>query len=153
MDEAIVNAPFGQLRLIAKNDALAGIEFLLERHALKKPVSPLLREAEAQLGIYFRNPRHRFDLPMLLSGTDFQRRVWQALSDIQPGAPLTYGQLAEKLSTAPRAIGGACGANPIPVVVPCHRVVAASGLGGFMHTRYLGPLNIKSWLLAHERAD
>ena len=90
---------------------------------------------------------------MLLSGTDFQRRVWQALSDIQPGAPLTYGQLAEKLGTAPRAVGGACGANPIPVIVPCHRVVSASGLGGFMRTRYLGPLNIKSWLLAHERAD
>ncbi len=153
MDDAVINAPFGQLRLIAENDALTAIEFLLERRAPKQPVSPLLRETEAQLGTYFRNPRHQFDLPMLLSGTDFQRRVWQALSDIQPGAPLTYGQLAGKLGTGPRAIGGACGANPIPVIVPCHRVVSASGLGGFMRTRYLGPLNIKSWLLAHERPD
>jgi methylated-DNA-[protein]-cysteine S-methyltransferase len=150
MNEAIIDAPFGQLKLTAQNEYLTGIEFLLERRAPAKPDSPLLRETAAQLGTYFRNPRHRFDLPVQLDGTDFQRRVWQALCEIPPGAPFTYGQLAEKLSTAPRAIGGACGANPVPVVVPCHRVVAASGLGGFMRTRYLGSLNIKSWLLAHE---
>jgi methylated-DNA-[protein]-cysteine S-methyltransferase len=150
MDEAVINAPFGQLKLIAENDILTGIEFLLERHALKKPVSPLLRETEAQLAAYFKNPRHRFDLPMKLNGTSFQRRVWQTLCKIQPGSPLTYGQLAEKLGTAPRAVGGACGANPIPIIVPCHRVVSASGLGGFMRTKYLAPLNIKSWLLEHE---
>ena len=87
---------------------------------------------------------------MKLNGTAFQRRVWQALCKIPAGAPLTYGQLAQKLGTAPRPIGGACGANPIPIIVPCHRVVSASGLGGFMRTRYLGSLNVKSWLLAHE---
>lgn len=150
MNQAVINVPFGQLRLIAENDALTGIEFLLERHALKKPASPLLKETEAQLAAYFRDPGHHFDLPLKLSGTDFQRGVWQALREIRPGSPLTYGQLAEKLGTAPRAVGGACGANPIPVVVPCHRVVSASGIGGFMRTKYLGPLNIKSWLLAHE---
>ncbi|HYP66903.1 MAG TPA: methylated-DNA--[protein]-cysteine S-methyltransferase [Thiobacillaceae bacterium] len=150
MNQAVINVPFGQLRLIAESDALTGIEFLLERHALKKPASPLLKETEAQLAAYFRDPGHRFDLPLKLSGTDFQRGVWQALREIRPGSPLTYGQLAEKLGTAPRAVGGACGANPIPVVVPCHRVVSALGIGGFMRTKYLGPLNIKSWLLGHE---
>jgi methylated-DNA-[protein]-cysteine S-methyltransferase len=151
MDHAIIEAPFGQLRLLADDDFLTGIEFLLEHEALKKPASPLLRETEAQLAAYFSNPHHQFDLPTRLDGTPFQLKVWQALCDIPPGAPLTYGQLAKKLGTAPRAVGGACGANPIPVIVPCHRVVSASGLGGFMRTRYLGPLNIKSWLLAHER--
>jgi methylated-DNA-[protein]-cysteine S-methyltransferase len=151
MDQAVIDAPFGQLRLTANHDSLTGIEFLLEPQATVKPASPLLKETEAQLLAYFRNPNHQFDLPMRLQGTPFQRGVWQALCDIPPGAPLTYGQLAKKLSTAPRAIGGACGANPIPIIVPCHRVVSASGLGGFMRTRYLGPLNIKSWLLAHER--
>ena len=152
MDQAIINAPFGQLRLIADDGYLTGIDFLLEKQPLKKPATPLLREAEAQLVAYFRNPEHPFDLPLRLEGTAFQRRVWQALEEIPPGAPLTYGQLAKKLKTAPRAVGGACGANPIPIIVPCHRVVSASGLGGFMKTRYLGSLNIKSWLLAHERA-
>jgi methylated-DNA-[protein]-cysteine S-methyltransferase len=150
MDEAIINAPFGQLRLTAENDFLTGIEFLLERHALKKPAAPLLKETEAQLAAYFKNPHHRFDLPMKLNGTPFQQQVWKGLCKIKPGSPLTYGQLAQKLGTAPRAVGGACGANPIPIIVPCHRVVSASGLGGFMRTKYLGSLNIKSWLLEHE---
>ncbi len=153
MDEAIVNAPFGQLRLISDGDFLCGVEFLLERLPPKKPVSALLREAETQLGSYFLNSRHQFDLPLRLRGTAFQQRVWKALRDIPPGLPQTYSQLAKTLDTAPRPVGGACGANPLPVIVPCHRVIAASGLGGFMRTRYLGPLNIKSWLLAHERSD
>jgi methylated-DNA-[protein]-cysteine S-methyltransferase len=152
MDHAVINAPFGQLRLIADRDILTGIDFLLEHEPAKTPTTPLLRETAAQLRTYFKNPHFQFDLPMRLEGTPFQLRVWQALCDIPPGAPLTYGQLAQKLSTAPRAVGGACGANPIPVIVPCHRVVSASGIGGFMGTRYLGPLSIKSWLLAHERA-
>lgn len=153
MDIAVIDAPFGQLRLIADRDTLTGIEFLLEQVPLRKPASPLLKETEAQLRAYFENAHHQFNLPMRLDGTPFQLKVWQALRDIPPGDPLTYGQLAKKLDTAPRAVGGACGANPIPVIVPCHRVVSAGGLGGFMGTRYLGPLNIKSWLLAHERNE
>lgn len=151
MDQAVIDAPFGQLKLTADHDSLSGIEFLLEPQAPIKPASPLLKETAAQLVAYFRNPNHPFDLPMRLEGTPFQRRVWQALCEIPLGTPLTYGQLAQKLSTAPRAIGGACGDNPLPIIVPCHRVISAAGIGGFMHTRYLGPLNIKSWLLAHER--
>jgi methylated-DNA-[protein]-cysteine S-methyltransferase len=150
LNSAIINAPFGQLRLTAENDVLTGIEFLLERHSLKKPASSLLKETEAQLNAYFKNPHHAFDLPMTLEGTAFQQQVWNALCDIPAGDPLTYGQLAKKLGTAPRAVGGACGSNPIPVIVPCHRVVSAAGLGGFMQTRYLGSLKIKSWLLEHE---
>lgn len=151
MDTAVIDAPFGQLRLIAERDTLTGIDFLLEPEPVKKPATPLLKETAVQLRAYFDNPRHQFDLPLRLDGTPFQLKVWQALCDISPGDPLTYGQLAKKLGTAPRAVGGACGANPVPVIVPCHRVVSAGGLGGFMGTRYLGSLNIKSWLLAHER--
>ncbi|MGA7179094.1 MAG: methylated-DNA--[protein]-cysteine S-methyltransferase [Thiobacillaceae bacterium] len=150
MDEAVINVPFGQLKLSAESDFLTGIEFLPKRHALKKPASPLLKETEAQLNAYFCNPRHAFDLPINLNGTRFQKQVWKALCEIPAGAPLTYGQLAQILDTAPRAIGGACGSNPLPVIVPCHRVVSATGLGGFMRTKSLASLNIKSWLLAHE---
>ncbi len=153
MEQAIINAPFGQLKLTANHDCLTGIEFLLDRETLKKPGCALLKETCVQLDAYFTNPHHVFDLPMKLNGTAFQQNVWQALRGIPAGTPLTYGQLAKKLDTAPRAVGGACGANPIPIIVPCHRVVSASGIGGFMKTRYLGPLNIKSWLLAHEQGN
>ena len=153
MDQAVIDAPFGQLRLIADRYTLTGIEFLLEREPANKPATPVLKETERQLRAYFKDAHHRFNLPMRLDGTPFQLKVWQVLCDIPPGDPLTYGQLAKKLGTAPRAVGGACGANPIPVIVPCHRVVSAGGLGGFMGTRYPGPLNIKSWLLAHERSE
>lgn len=151
MDSAVIDAPFGRLRLVAEDDALSGIDFLLEPLPPRKPATAVLREAAAQLARYFDDPRHRFDLPLKLTGTPFQLKVWQALCEIPAGRPLTYGQLAEKLGTAPRAVGGACGANPLPVIVPCHRVVAAGGLGGFMHSRDGGPLDIKAWLIAHER--
>jgi methylated-DNA-[protein]-cysteine S-methyltransferase len=150
MEQAVINAPFGQLWLIADDDFLTEIKFLLGPHPLKKPLSPLLKETEAQLLAYFLNPHHDFDLPTKLNGTPFQQRVWQTLCQIRPGATRTYGQLAQTLGTAPRAVGGACGDNPIPIIVPCHRVVSATGLGGFMRTKYLGSLNVKSWLLAHE---
>ena len=151
--DAIIAAPFGQLGLAADQGTLTGIEFLLEPRPLKKPVSSLLKETEAQLAAYFKNPAHVFTLPMQLHGTPFQQRVWQALCEIPAGAPWTYGQLAKILATAPRAVGGACGSNPLPIVVPCHRIVSATGIGGFMHTRELKPLNIKSWLLAHEHKN
>jgi methylated-DNA-[protein]-cysteine S-methyltransferase len=153
MDIAVIDAPFGQLRLLAERDTLTGIDFLLEHEPAKQPATPVLRETAVQLAAYFKDAHFRFDLPMRLDGTPFQLKVWQALCEIPPGDPLTYGQLAKQLATAPRAVGGACGANPIPVIVPCHRVVSAGGLGGFMGTRHLGPLNIKSWLLAHERSE
>lgn len=151
MEYAVIHAPFGQLALTANQGTLTGIEFLLAPQMLKKPVSAVLKETEAQLAAYFCNPQHPFDVPMQLIGTQFQFKVWQALCEIPAGAPLTYGQLAKNLGTAPRAVGGACGSNPIPIIVPCHRVVSASGIGGFMKTRYLGPLGIKSWLLQHEQ--
>jgi methylated-DNA-[protein]-cysteine S-methyltransferase len=88
--------------------------------------------------------------PLAPEGTPFQRRVWKELQRIPPGARLTYGELAERLKTAPRTVGGACRANPIPLLIPCHRVVAANGDGGFAgHTRGHW-LEIKRWLLEHE---
>lgn len=153
MHQAIINAPFGQLKLAADDDCLLEIEFLLAPHQPIPANSPILKETQRQLAAYFKNPRHVFDLPMQLHGTDFQQRVWRALCAIPVGMPITYGELAKRVGTAPRAVGGACGSNPIPIIVPCHRVVSASGLGGFMHTRNQVSLDIKSWLLAHERGE
>ena len=90
-------------------------------------------------------------LPLAPAGTHFQRKVWDEIATIPPGHTTSYGELAKAIRSGPRAIGGACGANPYPVVVPCHRVIAATGgLGGFAKQRDGFLLDVKSWLLEHE---
>ena len=97
------------------------------------------------------NPEAAFSLPLRPSGTTFQRRVWAQIAQIPCHQTQTYGELAKALHNAPRAVGQACGANPFPLVVPCHRVVAANGgLGGFARQRGGFLLDVKRWLLAHE---
>jgi methylated-DNA-[protein]-cysteine S-methyltransferase len=103
-----------------------------------------------QLDAYFSDNSSTFELPLYQQGTDFQRRVWQALKAIPCGETRSYKQLAGQLQSHPRAIGGACRANPFPIVVPCHRVVAVNGLGGFAGDTQGKLLQIKKWLLQHE---
>ena len=95
--------------------------------------SSLLSELARQLEDYFQGKRTCFDLPLSLRGTPFQLSVWQALREIPHGEVVTYGELARRIGRprAARAVGGAVGANPVPIVIPCHRVVAARGLGGY----------------------
>lgn len=150
-------SPIGRLRLIADGDALVGIWFEQGRDARKGDTtlvernSPVLDRTRAQLEEYFRGERREFDLPLAPRGTEFQRRVWQRLRDIEYGTTRTYGALAQELGnpSASRAVGLANGSNPIPIVIPCHRVIGANGaLTGFG-----GGLPIKSALLELERAD
>jgi methylated-DNA-[protein]-cysteine S-methyltransferase len=104
-----------------------------------------------QLRAYLKDARCEFSLPLAPAGTVFQRKVWQGISAIRPGRTHTYGELALAIGSSPRAVGNACGANPYPLVVPCHRVVAANrGLGGFARQRGGFLLDVKRWLLAHE---
>jgi len=92
-------------------------------------------------------------VPLKLNGTKHQIDVWEAMRKIPAGKTMTYGELAEVIGSSPRAVGTACGQNPIPVIVPCHRIVAAhGGLGGFMGGKLENPLVIKQWLLKHEGA-
>ena len=113
------------------------------------PVPPWVRQA---LDEYFRDGMRGLDLPVAPAGTDFQRRVWAMLRTIPPGFTRTYGDLARELGTSPRAVGGACRANPCLIAVPCHRVVARDGLGGFGGERGGKRLAVKRWLLRHEGA-
>ncbi|MFQ5488741.1 MAG: methylated-DNA--[protein]-cysteine S-methyltransferase, partial [Gammaproteobacteria bacterium] len=99
---------------------------------------------------YFDDPRQGFSLPLALAGTSFQRRVWQALCAIPPAETRSYGQLARELGSAPRALGGACRVNPVPIIVPCHRVLAANGLGGYGGASEGVRVALKRWLLEHE---
>src|SRR5206468_11860046 len=107
-----------------------------------------------QLERYFTEPDFRFDLPLASVGTLYQQRVWNAIASIPRGHVRTYGDLARLLESAPRAVGQACGANWFPLVVPCHRVTAAGGLGGFASNDDENgfQLGVKRWLLRHEGA-
>jgi methylated-DNA-[protein]-cysteine S-methyltransferase len=107
-----------------------------------------------ELNAYFANAHHSLNLPTLLrdfpQGTPFRQRVWAALCEIPVGTVITYGELARQVGSAPRAVGQAVGDNPWPILIPCHRVVSATGLGGFNHHQDGFPLDVKRWLLRHE---
>ena len=149
-------SPVGEL-LIATTDAgISGIYFEEHRHFKGKegwlyaPEHPYLTLAAHQLNEYFAGTRQQFDLPLALHGTDFQRAVWQALIAIPFGQSTTYGQHAEQIgkANAVRAVGTAIGRNPVSIIVPCHRVLGASGA----LTGYAGGLERKQFLLLHERS-
>lgn len=145
--------PFGVLGVVAEGEYLTEIDFLPGETLPLAAQTPLAREVCAQLQAYVADPNYRFDLPLRPRGTSYQHRVWQALLEILPGQTESYGVLAKRLGSAPRAVGQACGANPVPVIIPCHRVLAQAGLGGFMNHSEGGPLQIKCWLLEHERTE
>jgi methylated-DNA-[protein]-cysteine S-methyltransferase len=117
---------------------------------VKAATTPLAERAVRQLERYREDPDAQFDLPLIIEGSPFQRRLWDALCTIPRGKTLTYGELAQRLGAEPRAIGQACGDNPLPIVIPCHRVVAANGIGGFAHSTEGYLLEAKRWLLLHE---
>lgn len=133
-----------------RGKALAAVDLRPAIGGAKAPATAAARRAAAALHRYFEDPAFTPSVPIDASGTPFQRRVWRALREIRPGSTMTYGALAQKLGTSARAVGGACRENPLPIVVPCHRVVAAGGAGGFMGRTGGRALDIKSWLLRHE---
>ena len=150
--DAILKTPFGALGVCAADAAVSEIRFLPPGTQALKPKTVLAERACAQLAAYLADPKAGFDLPLEPAGTDFQRSVWRAIAAIPQGRTLTYGEIAKRLISAPRAVGQACGRNPYPVVVPCHRVVASDGgLGGFASATDGYLLDTKRWLLAHER--
>ena len=115
------------------------------------PQNGLAAEARRQVLTYLDDPGAALDLPLRPAGTRFQRLVWEQISRIPTHQTRTYGELAKALDSAPRAVGQACGANPYPLIVPCHRVIAAhGGLGGFARQNGGFLLDVKRWLLAHE---
>jgi methylated-DNA-[protein]-cysteine S-methyltransferase len=149
--DAILSAPMCRLGACFNGDALTRLDFLALDASTTKKSDARVRHLARELDAYWDNATHPFDLSFVPQGTPFQLRVWQALMRIPAGQPVTYGALAKQLGTAARAVGQACGSNPLPILIPCHRVVAANGLGGFMHASAGAPLDVKSWLLKHEK--
>lgn len=150
--QAILQTPFSRLGVRADNDRVAEIVFLRGHGPALAPQNRLAERTCGQIERYIRDPQYRFDLPIEPRGTAFQRRVWRKIATIGAGRTRSYGEIARELDSSPRAVGQACGANPLPLVVPCHRVLAARGLGGFAHHSRGFPLSVKRWLLAHEGA-
>lgn len=147
---AILSAPDFSIGICCNADEITEISYL-EPQADVAPKTPLAREAVRQLGAWLKDPGFQFGLPLAPAGTHFQRRVWQQIAAIPPGQTRSYGEVAAAIHSGPRAVGNACGANPYPIVVPCHRVVAANhGLGGFARQRGGFLLDVKRWLLQHE---
>jgi methylated-DNA-[protein]-cysteine S-methyltransferase len=151
--DARLIAPFGTIGINADAQAVTSVVFLGPDVSAKAPTKNTLAHlACVQLMSYFKNPKFTFDLPVRLSGSKHQLDVWRAMQQITAGNTVTYGVLAKAIGSNARAVGTACGKNPVPIVVPCHRIVAASGLGGFMGGKREDPLTIKRWLLVHEGA-
>lgn len=148
MRSLALESPVGRLVLRERDGAIVAIDWTRAEESSEP--SSLLRRAGSALERYFAGILSEFDLPCAAAGTAFQKRVWTEMCRIPYGETITYGELARRVGSAPRAIGGACGSNPIPIIVPCHRVVAAAGKpGGYSGA---GGLDTKSWLLSHERA-
>lgn len=148
---SIIRTPFGSLAIDAEDEYVIQLRYLPANIPLNTSTHALLIEVEKQLQRYFDHPGYQFHLPLKPAGSIFQQRVWRAISDIPSGNTQTYGEIAKKLDSGARAVGQACGSNPFPLIIPCHRVVSANGLGGFAHSRTEGYLlAAKRWLLAHE---
>ena len=153
--QACVRTPFATLGINATDTHVTGIRFLAPSvRAFAPPRNTIAFLACVQLQAYLEDPAFRFDLPLRLGGTRHRIAVWEAMQRIPAGKVRSYGDVAKELNSSARAVGGACGANPSPVVVPCHRIVGAGGsIGGFMGARDEGfELGIKRWLLGHEGA-
>lgn len=148
--EAVIAAPFGAVGIQARDDFLVGLELLAEPCAEKHSDDVFVQGLVSQIRAYLQNPEAVLSAPFAVKGTFFQKRVWQAIAAIPCGQTLSYGELASRVGSGPRAVANVCGANQVPLFIPCHRVVAKSGLGGFMRGDERG-LAVKKWLLEHEK--
>ena len=157
VEYCVISAPFGRLgvqtELVDGSLMISKIDYLPPEAALIPPGNALARAFSKQCAQYFNNALSIFDVPLKPAGTAHQQKVWNQIAHIPAGSTTTYGELAKKIKSGPRAVGTACGANPYPLISPCHRVVAAQGIGGFMKENAPGlHRQIKIWLLKHEGA-
>lgn len=151
--QAKFSTPFAVIGVRTEDEWLVDIDYLPPDTSELSPQNEIASEVCNQLQAYLENPGYEFDLVLHIRGTPFQQRVWQAIKSIPCGQTKSYADIANQLHTSPRAVGGACGANNIPIVIPCHRVITKNGkLGGFMNANDGQPLVIKRWLLRHEGA-
>jgi methylated-DNA-[protein]-cysteine S-methyltransferase len=148
--DVVIGFPKFRLGVKTRDERVVEMKYLPLSAQSVAPKTPLAARAAEQLERYRENPDATFDLPLLIEGSALERGVWGAMCAIPRGRTRTYGELARELGADPRAIGQACGDNRLPIVIPCHRVVAADGIGGFAHSTGGYLLEAKRWLLMHE---
>jgi methylated-DNA-[protein]-cysteine S-methyltransferase len=148
--DVVIDFPKFKLGVKTRDERLVEIKYLPLSAQSVAPKTPLAARAAKQLEHYRENPDASFDLPLLIEGSALERGVWDAMCAIPRGRTRSYGELARELGADPRAIGQACGDNRLPIIIPCHRVVAADGIGGFAHSTGGYLLEAKRWLLMHE---
>jgi len=154
MFDVVLEFPKMKVAVATRDENVVEIRFLPVSSVVVAPRNALAERAARQLERYRDDPDAKFDLPLQVEGSPLQRRVWNAMCAIPRGRTRTYGELAHELGAHfpvdARAIGQACGDNRLPIVIPCHRIVAADGLGGFGHSTGGYLLEVKRWLLMHE---
>jgi methylated-DNA-[protein]-cysteine S-methyltransferase len=150
MFDVVVAFPRMKVAVKTREERVVEIRYLPPAATCVEPANALAEEAARQLERYREDPDSPFELPLVVDGTPFQRRLWEALCAIPRGQTRTYGELARRLDSQARAVGQACGDNHLPIVIPCHRVVASGGIGGFAHSSRGYLIEAKRWLLAHE---
>lgn len=143
--------PIGNIRLRLASNRLLGVTFTDAPPCDPSSLCPPSHRIALELERYFATGNHHFECPLTLDGTPFQQRVWRALQAIPCGQLLTYGELAKQLQTSPRAIGNACRANPIPIIIPCHRIVGQNSLVGYSGDTNEPGLRIKRFLIDLEQ--
>ncbi|HSG77350.1 MAG TPA: methylated-DNA--[protein]-cysteine S-methyltransferase [Burkholderiales bacterium] len=150
MFDVVLAFPKMKVAVLTRRDLVAEIRYLPPAAETLAPQNALAERAARQLERYRDDPDAPFDLPLAIEGTPFQKRVWEALCAIPRGRTRSYGELARELGGEARAVGQACGDNRLPIAIPCHRVVAADGVGGFAHATDGYLIEAKRWLLLHE---
>jgi len=148
--DCVLDSPLGRLGVCYRDNRVTRLDYVAGAVPLKAATTAFGRQVTAQLEQFFSNPEYRFTLALEMQGTAFQRRVWEALTRIPAGQTLTYGELAARLDSGARAVGNACRNNPVSIIVPCHRVVSATGIGGYSGHTDGREIKRKQWLLGHE---
>jgi methylated-DNA-[protein]-cysteine S-methyltransferase len=148
--DVVIEFPKMKVGVATRDERVVEIKYLPPSTPAMVAKNPLAERAARQLERYRADPDMKFDLPVVVEGTPLQRAVWDAMCAIPRGRTRTYGDIARELGADARDIGQACGDNRLPIVIPCHRVVAANGLGGFAHATSGYLIEVKRWLLAHE---
>jgi methylated-DNA-[protein]-cysteine S-methyltransferase len=139
------------LGIVSDGRVVRAVRYLPRSEHEVSPRDPVAARAVREIERYLDDAEYRFGVPLAPEGTPFRRRVWETIATIPVGESRTYGEVARAVRSSARAVGGACGANPIALIVPCHRVVGSRGaLGGFMHAADGDAVAIKRWLLVHE---
>ena len=153
MNKFYYHSPLGYINITIDSQVVNALSLGSKSCAgsdLMSATDPTARELCHQLTRYFSDSYMKFTVPVQAKGTAFQQSVWKEMCMIPAGSTISYGKLAAKLNTSARAVGNACRMNPIPLLIPCHRVVAKSGLGGYSGETSGEMMTIKKWLLNHE---